>query len=123
MSRPIARSLAAVAIATAVLVSPSVVLAAHPNGSPALHLAKKRVDTLIGLSRELQTSAVHKARSRPGAPTLTGQGGTSQSGPSDLELDLICGDDWFITWDEDANGNPISGTFHLHCGGTDILIG
>jgi len=106
-----------------VATSSTAAFAATPSGEPAFYVTKKRTDTLAGLSLELRKSAVEKARSRPNAPTLKGNGGTSQSGPSDTELDLTCWDDWFITWDEDADGHPISGTFNLHCGGAVIPIG
>ncbi|MEM6688376.1 MAG: hypothetical protein AAF664_03050 [Planctomycetota bacterium] len=40
-----------------------------------------------------------------------------QVGPfTDDELDLMCGEDWIITWEEDANGNEIPGTSELYCG-------
>ena len=122
MSRPIARTLGALALAAA-LIGPTATFAAPQTDTPILAVVKKRTDTLAGLSRELRTSAVEKARSWPGAPKLTGQGGTSQSGPSDLELDLICANDWFITWDEDANGDPVLGSFNLHCADIVIPIG
>jgi hypothetical protein len=122
MSRPIARTLGALALAAALATSSTAVFAVATHGDPAFY-ATKKTTTLGRLSPELRTSAVQKARSMSNATKLGAEGGTSQSGPSDTELDLICGDDWFITWDEDADGNPILGTFHLHCGGTDIQIG
>ena len=42
---------------------------------------------------------------------------------SDRELDGVCAAKWFITWDEDAKGNPIFGTFNLHCAETIVPIG
>ena len=116
MSRPIMRILGALALAAAVATSSTAAFAATPSGEPAFYVTKKRTDTLAGLSLELRKSAVEKARSRPNAPTLKGTGGASQAPFSDLELDLTCGGDWFITWDEDADGHPILGTFNLHCG-------
>jgi hypothetical protein len=94
-----------------------VVIALATNSTAAFAATKQRVDTLDGLSRELAARATEKARS------LKGGGGTPQAGPDDDEMDATCGGDWFITWDEDANGNPIMGTFHLHCGGKDYQIG
>jgi len=123
MSRPIARTLAALVLAAAVATTSTAAFAATPPGEPAFHLVKKRTSTLAGLSPQLQTSAVEKARSRPNAPTLKGNGGTSQAPMSDLEMDLTCNDDWFITWDEDANGHPIMGSFNLHCDGWSVPIG
>jgi len=122
MSRPIARTLGALALAATLATSSTATFAATPSADPAVYLIKRKTTSLVGLSPELRTSAVQKARSRPDAKLGSG-GGTSQSGPSDLELDLICGYDWFITWDEDANGNPVLGSFNLHCGGTVIQIG
>src|SRR5687767_6985166 len=119
MSRPIARTLGALALAAALATSSTIALAATTSVDPAVYLTKKKTTTLVGLSPELRASAVQKARSRPNAPTLKGDGGTSQSNPetTDSYLDAFCGDDWFITWDETANGDPILGTFTLHCGG------
>ena len=122
MSRPIARTLGALALAAALATSSTATFAMTTYGDPAFY-ATKKTTTLGRLSPELRTSAVQKARSTSNATKLAAEGGTSQSGPSDLELDLICGGDWFITWDEDADGNPVSGTFNLHCGGTVIPIG
>jgi hypothetical protein len=39
---------------------------------------------------------------------------------SDAELDLMCGGDWFLMYDEDADGNPVTGTCIIACDGTDI---
>jgi hypothetical protein len=121
MSRPVARNLVAVAIAAALTTSATVAFAAAPTDNPSLYLKKQKSTTLVGLSRELQQSAIQKARSRPNAPKLTTQGGTSQAGPSDRELDLICGE-WFVTWEEDADGDPILGIFTLHCAGDEIPL-
>ena len=125
MSRPIARTLGAFALAAALAASSTAAFAATTYGDPAIYVTKKKASTLVGLSRELQTSALQAARSRPNAPRLTGQGGTSQPGMSDSELDMTfgCGGDWFITWDETADGDPILGTFNLHCAGDTIPIG
>jgi hypothetical protein len=39
----------------------------------------------------------------------------------DAELNLMCGiEDWFIMYDEDANGNPVTGTCIIACDGVDI---
>ena len=56
---------------------------------------------------------------------MTGQGTTENQNPetTDSYLDAFCGGDRFITWDEDADGNPISHTVYLHCGGTSVPIG
>ena len=123
MSRPIARTLGALALAGAVITNSTVAFAATPTGGPGFYVNKKRVNTLAGLSPELRRNAVEKARSRPNGPTLKDSGGTSQSGPSNEELNLACGNDWFITWAEDADGHPILGTFDLICGETKIPIG
>lgn len=122
MSRSIARTLGIFAVVAALTTSHAIALAAPLTVSPPIY-AKKQASTLAGLSPELAAGAVRAARSRPSAPRLTTQGGTTQSGESDKELDLLCGDDWFITWDEDANGNPISHTFYLHCAGESVQIG
>jgi hypothetical protein len=123
MSLPIARTVGAVALAAALATSSTAAFAATTYGDPAYYATeKKKTTSLVGLSPELRTSAVQKARSsRTG--TLKGEGGTSQSGPSDRELNLLCNGDWFITWDETANGDPILGTFNLHCAGDTIPIG
>ncbi|MFN8525821.1 MAG: hypothetical protein U0821_22195 [Chloroflexota bacterium] len=84
---------------------------------------KKRTTTLSGLSSSIQSSAVRSARSHTGGKNLSGSGGTAQSGPSDFELDVYCDGDWFVTWDEDANGTPIIGTFNLYCNGDTLRIG
>src|SRR5688572_10329710 len=120
MSHPIARTLGALAIAAAVMTGSTPAFAATLADSPASYVTEKRVTTLIGLSPALRTSAVGTARSRPNAPALNGGGGTSQSGPSDAELNLFCGRDWFISWNDDANGTPILGTFNLYCAGETI---
>lgn len=39
---------------------------------------------------------------------------------SDAELNLMCGSDWFLMYEEDAEGNPITGTCIIACNGTDI---
>jgi hypothetical protein len=126
MNRLIARTLGALALAAAVATSSTAALAATPSGNPGFALTKKKTTTtLVGLSPSLRSSALQQARSMPHASTLKGDGRTSQSNPetTDGYLDAFCGDDWFITWDETANGDPILGTFTLHCGGTSAPIG
>jgi hypothetical protein len=125
MSRPIARTLGALALAAALATSSTAAFAATPSVDPAFRVAKKQVTTVAGLSLELRTSAVQKAQSRPGAPRLTGQGTSENQNPetTDSYLDAFCGNDWFITWDETASGDPILGTFTLHCGGASAPIG
>ena len=54
---------------------------------------------------------------------LTQESRTSAAGPSDSELDAICAGDWFVTWEEDAKGNAIVGTYNLHCAGEAVPIG
>src|SRR5262245_5083282 len=122
MSCPIARTVGALALAAALATSSTAVLAATTPGDPAFYLTKKRTNTLGVLSPELRTSAGPKARSLPDAK-LRGGGGTAQSGASDQELDIWCENDWFIAWDEDANGNPVVGSYNLHCAGTVVEIG
>jgi hypothetical protein len=34
----------------------------------------------------------------------------------------MCNDDWFVMWEEDADGDPILGTFELDCAGTVIPL-
>src|SRR5678815_2998768 len=116
MSRPIARTLGALALAAALATSSTAALAATPSAEPAFHVIKKRTTTLVGLSPALRASAVQTAQSRPNAPAIKGEGGTSQSSPTPIDdyIDLLCGGDWFITWDETADGQPIMGTFTLH---------
>jgi hypothetical protein len=125
LNRPIARTFGALALAAALATTSTVAFAAVSPPDPSFHSTKskaKKSDSLAELSPELRIIAVRKAASRPGAPKLTGQGGTSQAGASDRELDLMCDGDWFITWHEDAGGNPIPGTFNLHCADTVIPI-
>lgn len=52
----------------------------------------------------------------------SGDEGEATALPSDDELDLICGNDWIVTWLEDEHGNPIAGTTELYCGGTTIPL-
>lgn len=52
----------------------------------------------------------------------SGDEGEATALPSDDELDLVCGDDWIVTWLEDEHGNPIAGTTELYCGGTTIPL-
>ena len=96
--------------------------AAIPSTDTDGYATKKRVKTLAGLSLKLRTTAVQKAQPRPGAPRRASPGGSSQAGPSDDDLNDSCLE-WLITWDKDANGNPIMGTFNLHCDGSVIPIG
>lgn len=42
--------------------------------------------------------------------------------PSSDELDLVCGNDWILSWLEDENGNVIPGSTELYCGGTVIPL-
>ena len=42
---------------------------------------------------------------------------------SDIEMFLTCGEDWFVFWVEDKDGNPIMGTITVHCNGDDIPAG
>lgn len=117
MSRRIVRTLSAFALAVALATSFTAAFAATPSGEPAFYVTKKKTTTLVGLSPELRASAVQKARS------LTAEGTRSQSGSTDAELDEGCNGDWFITWEEDAAGYGIVGTYLLHCDGTAIHIG
>src|SRR4051794_40108757 len=104
MRLPIARALGAFTLA-AVLTTSATAYAASPDGSTVFAAAKqKKATTLVSLSPTLRTSAIQKAHARPGATGFTTQGRTSKDdGMSDLELDGICADDWFIYWDEDEN--------------------
>ena len=115
ISRWLARTLGALALAAALATSSTAAFAATPTSDPAFYVTKRKVTTLAGLSPELRTSAIEKAQ------TLKGEVGTSRK--SDAELSATCDGDWFITWDENANGDPIMGTFTLHCDGEAIPIG
>ena len=128
MSRLIVRKLGLLAAVTVLLTASAPSFAAPPADDPSVYLTKKKTSTLVGLSPAIQASAVEKARSSPNATKLTTQGGSTQGAgldgcTSDGCLDAFCGDDWFVTWDEDANGNAISHTFQLHCGGATVNIG
>jgi hypothetical protein len=125
MSRTIARTFGVLAVAAALAATSAAASAAPATGDLSLYATKRKVTTVVGLSPTLRTSAVEKARSRPGAPKLTGQGSSQNQNPetTDSYLDAFCGDDWFITWDETASGEPILGTFTLHCGGASAPIG
>ena len=125
MSRPIARTLGALALAALLATSSTAALAATTSADPAFHLTRRKTTTLVGLSPELRASALQKARSTPTGMRLAAEGGTSQSSPTpnDDFVHALCGGDWFITWDENANGDPILGTFNLHCAGDTIPIG
>ena len=62
--------------------------------------------TAIG--RSLNALASQK---RPSGPVKDGE----------EELNLLCGiDEWIIMYDEDGNGNPVTGTCVIKCGKTDI---
>jgi len=51
------------------------------------------------------------SRKRPSGPVKDGE----------EELNLLCGiDEWIIMFDEDGNGNPVTGTCVIKCGKTDI---
>ena len=124
MNRPVTRTLGALVLAAALATSSTPIFAASHTSSPALYLTKKRVKTFVGLSQALRTTALEQLRSMPNAPRLTGQGGTQQSQQDiDRETDLTCGGEWFITWDEDENGDPIIGTYAFHCGDSSWGIG
>ncbi len=47
---------------------------------------------------------------------------TRPPGPiKDAELNLMCGiEDWFFYYEEDENGNPVTGTCNISCDGTLI---
>ena len=121
MSRLIARTLGALALAAVLATSSTAALAATTSANPAFYLTKRKTTTLVGLSPEVRASALQMARSTPTGMRLAAEGGTSQ-GTTDGELDLNCNDDWFITWDEDAKGNPVTGTFTLHCAGVPYSL-
>jgi hypothetical protein len=124
MNRPVTRTLGALVLAAAVATSSTPTFAASHTSSPVLNLTKKRVKTFAGLSQALRTTALEKLRSIPNAIKAPGQGGTQQSQQDiDRETDLTCGGEWFITWDEDANGDPIIGTYQFHCGDSSWGIG
>ena len=115
MRRPTAQTLGALALAAALATSSTAAFAAPPSGEVAFYATKKKATTLAGLSPEVRRSAIQVARSRPNGLGLAAEVGTSQM--TDAELDLNCGGDWFITWEEDAAGNPVTGTFNLYCAG------
>lgn len=121
MSRLLARNVGALAVAAALLTSSTVAFAAPIDDASIYLTEKKKATTLVGLDREVQQNAVKAARSRSNTPKLTTPGRAPQAGPSDKDLDEVCGD-WFITWEEDADGNPILGTFTLYCGGSEIPL-
>ena len=124
MNRPISRTLGALVLAAALATSSTPAFAAPHTSSPALYLTKKRVKTFAGLSQALRATALEKLRSMPNAVKLTGRSGTQQSQQDiDRETDLTCGGEWFITWDEDQNGDPIIGTYKFHCGDSSFGIG
>lgn len=121
MRRPTVRGLNLLA-AVALLTTTSVAVASPPPDDLELHISKKRTTTLTGLSPQIQEAAVRRARSRPGAPKVAARTGSPQAGPTDADLWDTCLQ-WFITWDEDENGNPIMGTFYLHCDDSTIFLG
>jgi hypothetical protein len=124
MNWPVTQTFGVLVLAAALATSSTPILAASHTSSPALYLAKKRVKTFTGLSQALRTTALEKMRSMPNAIKAPGQGGTQQSQQDiDRETDLTCGGEWFITWDEDANGDPIIGTYKFHCGDSSFGIG
>jgi hypothetical protein len=99
--------------------------AAQPTASEprlgAIGTAEKRVTSVQLLPADLRDEI---------APSLQRAGGrrlavTAQPSAvlSDADLGLACGQDWFITWDEDAGGNPVARSFVLHCGAADSRIG
>jgi hypothetical protein len=53
---------------------------------------------------------------------LKGAAATRNSGPTDTELNLACGDDWFVSY-EVKDGHPVLGFFELYCSGQTIPIG
>src|SRR5690606_34871707 len=87
-----------------------------------VYAKEKRTKSLSGLSRDQQEFAVKQAQARTGGPKFAVPAAKPQGGATDAELDLICNDDWFVTFDEDADGDPILGTFELHCAGTVIPL-
>jgi hypothetical protein len=118
MNRPMARTLGALALAAALATSSTAAFAATSTGSPALHAGKttkKRVDTLVGLDRKLAASAVRQAYA------LKAEEKPPQAGPTEKDLDEVCGE-WFIIWEQDADGNPIPGTYELYCDGSTIPL-
>lgn len=126
MSRPITRTLGALALAAVLATSSTAVFAEPATNTTTVYLTKKRVKTFAGLSPALRATALEKLRSKPNATKVTGQGGAQHSQSQediDRETDLTCGGSWFITWDEDENGDPIIGTYNFHCGDSSWGIG
>jgi hypothetical protein len=121
MSHLIVRTLGLLA-AVAVLTASTPTFAAAPADDPSLYLTKKKATSLVGLSPELQKRAIQAARSRSNGTQLTTPGRTPQPWVSDMEMDLLCGDDWLVTWEEDADGDPILGTFTVDCAGAVIPL-
>jgi hypothetical protein len=121
MRRMTARNIALIA-AAAMLTSTSVVSAAPPPTYFWAYAKKKRLKTLDSLKPEQLQAVAKFAQARPGGPKLTTPNTSTPTGVSDEELDLICANDWFVTFDEDADGDPILGTFNLHCAGTVIPL-
>ena len=121
MRRPAAWKIGLLAVA-ATLLTPSAVDAATPPTESPVHAKERRTRTLTGLSQDQQEAAVKLARAQATGPKFAVPSAKPQGGATDRELDLICNDDWFVTFDEDADGDPILGTFELHCAGTVIPL-
>jgi hypothetical protein len=126
MSRPVTRALGAFALAAALATSSTAAFASATDQDQVVYAArKKKATTMVGLSPTLQAHAVQALRSRPGTSTLTSGPGGALPSEKDINrwTDLNCGGEWFISWDEDENGDPIIGTYLFHCGESSWGIG
>ena len=68
-------------------------------------------------------SSVQRSQVARTLPTIARKLGrpTQRADTDDAELNLMCGiEGWFIMYDEDANGNPVTGTCIIACDGVDI---
>jgi hypothetical protein len=96
----------------------------EPVATSSNHVAKliqhRRTNALRAIPRVVRG---HLAASIQAAGLkLKSRDVTRNSGPSDVELNLVCNDDWFIMYEE-KDGHPVLGTFELYCAGQVIPIG
>ena len=74
-----------------------------------------------GVDRDEYSTCFARLQARETVPAelvrLSQQSPETTTGPiTHDELDLICGGmEWLETWLEDANGNPIDGTYEYYC--------
>jgi len=109
----------AAALFAAVMIAPTLLTQSANAGERVI--ARSLKDLHPTVSRTVQRAMPKLAAQRGKDPTADDK--DDKHDAAILQMYLTCGDNWFIFWVEDKDGNPIMGTITVHCDGEDTPVG